>query len=189
MSNSTYPLQFRAFLRKAVHSGAGGSPRCASASSSSQSCSCEDLLVLTPSDLHLLIRGRVHPPSLAVARCGALDGDEFTRCGGDFGCEEFEDASSVIRMKPVTPYSSVIPASSSAHCCGSPTSRERPDRANCPEIFGNRRTSDGSRPTETAPSSICLFISSRAIDPSGKYWRDGSHPSAICPVDFSIRGL
>src|ERR1700676_424152 len=41
-----------------------------------------------------------------------------------------DGASSVPRMNPVTPYVRVIPANSSAHCCGGPLSRERPDRGN-----------------------------------------------------------
>jgi hypothetical protein len=51
----------------------------------------------------ILIAGRAHPRSPAVACCGALGGDEFTHFGGDFGCEEF-DRRRIVRHQDESGY-------------------------------------------------------------------------------------
>jgi hypothetical protein len=61
-----------------------------------------------------------------------------------------EVASTATRMIPLTPYSSVSPARSSAHCRRGPLRKDLPKGENWPEIFNKRRTADGSRPTDAA---------------------------------------
>src|SRR5690606_3092115 len=120
---------------------------------------------------------------------GAFSHDNFTGRWDDFSSKTLDGGGIIcIRMKPVIPYSSVKPARSSALWCGGPFSRGRPLVANCPEIFKSRRISDGSRPTEIAPSSICSFIVLRPATPPFTYCSEGSHPSAPRPVRFSIFG-
>jgi hypothetical protein len=52
----------------------------------------------------------VHPRSLTVGRCGALGGNGFARCGGDFGCEDLSGEAYVAAPTATQPYVPVVEA-------------------------------------------------------------------------------